>query len=693
MDEFHIFVRDGLVSSEAIEKPMAILKEKSLQRFNTNYSEILNVIELLKVRNKEIFACHFVIDENIQPAANQSCTWTNLKSDDTKIIPGNCCDISNAISKLCNDLPLYGSCLVYVAWFKGEAVWRNSSDVEIVVSLMGTLRKLVQWHNAHFTLVSDCEEPGYEHTVSQFVADTINIVSLIEYQDNCLKDKNDEFFWHGKINMVSEGQSICDINNVQMKLKSCKQLTVDISSDLNESQNTTYLWFSQTISFIEIINIYTVPFYLFSSEKVILELSDFSSDSDSSMFDEIFEKMVSTPFSGLLCHLDYSISNDTFLQSSEFSFNEWKKRITTQMHNSQHPKINPHENVNMVHLILTPMISGNKKHCVGHVLQPLNAFIEKLFNSIPPDVLFKHEEEFTNSSEDASLVLALENKHKIDVLIQSQSKCTSTTKTSKLNEKTMFFPCTDVLKKFNKAGKPRSKCPYMSQENKIGQPPKEKICNFSEALKLKYYDVFYNTDISDKKDRESRRLINSYVKFETASICSAEKLSLPQIFVEESPFKSKPRTSSRHNSEVMKKKNWERVAEKLYQKRLQSRSQSVSNMVLRSTPKKASTSTLRRSSTRDSSSLDTTRARKLSVRQHTYVNKNKQLLQSAITDVLSKKGVQENHPCFEKCSKKLYDVSMMFLKELKTAKGLDRIIRKTVDENAKAVLTFFKLSD
>nr|CAB3264040.1 mdm2-binding protein-like [Phallusia mammillata] len=249
-----------------------------------------------------------------------------------------------------------------------------------------------------------------------------------------------------------------------------------------------------------------------------------------------------------------------------------------------------------------------------------------------------------------------------------------------------------------------------SFKQSASEPPNlEKLQDFTTALTTSYHGISYNVDArsSEKQDRYCRRTVEKLVKYETFSVGSKSQVPSPATMnINDSPPKQ-----AKVECTPGKKKRLQKVAEKLYKKRAQSSSINTS-MVLRSTPtKKNSTNLIKeklaaspsvhkmelRSSTPTkeplnarrrilSSASSTSTKRKTS--QKTYVQDNKKKLQDLVICTLANNGVMKDHKKFNKCAKRLYDVSMAFLKDLKSSKGLEMTMKRTVEENVKLVLSF-----
>lgn len=209
---------------------------------------------------------------------------------------------------------------------------------------------------------------------------------------------------------------------------------------------------------------------------------------------------------------------------------------------------------------------------------------------------------------------------------------------------------------------------------------KSLLANFEESRRLSYHGVSYNVDElkSENDDRACRRLLEKCVKFETRSIGSIDKVPSYCIMA----VGDSPKKNSHFNKTHLKK-----VAEKLHKKRILKRksdSQPVAHegtsMTLRSTPKKSLQNISQNGKIAPKEQRRSQR--------RTYVQDNKKRLEKLVANSLIDNGVPLNSKRFESCSRRLYNVCMAFLRELKTSKNLDKIMRETVDKNVCTVISF-----
>ncbi|XP_039974542.1 mdm2-binding protein [Xiphias gladius] len=66
--------------------------------------------------------------------------------------------------------------------------------------------------------------------------------------------------------------------------------------------------------------------------------------------------------------------------------------------------------------------------------------------------------------------------------------------------------------------------------------------------------------------------------------------------------------------------------------------------------------------------------------------KHNRLLQEVVVKTLKHHGITAQHECFDACSKRLFDISKFYLKDLKTSRGLHDEMKKAASSNVKQVI-------
>uniref|UniRef100_A0A8B9HD55 MDM2 binding protein n=1 Tax=Astyanax mexicanus TaxID=7994 RepID=A0A8B9HD55_ASTMX len=65
--------------------------------------------------------------------------------------------------------------------------------------------------------------------------------------------------------------------------------------------------------------------------------------------------------------------------------------------------------------------------------------------------------------------------------------------------------------------------------------------------------------------------------------------------------------------------------------------------------------------------------------------KHNRMLKEVVLKTLKHHGISSDHKCFQTCSRRLFDVSKLYLKDLKTSRGLHEEMKKAAGRNAKQV--------
>lgn len=293
--------------------------------------------------------------------------------------------------------------------------------------------------------------------------------------------------------------------------------------------------------------------------------------------------------------------------------------------------------------------------------------------------------------------------------------------------KLVDFRSDSILSKFTNVDYQNYWKDIKQAQRKKDKPSLDCLKNFHSALVTTYHGINFNIDAqgSEIRDSQNRKLVNQLVKFETLSTGSTiQVMSLNSARFNDSPLKAKKGIHT-----PRKKKRLAKVAEKLFKKRnsfsttnkkCQSFFRSPSKALLHKaihgktsafqTPTKVNSSEskhslispsshkmkLRSSTPSKQSGSSPKKTTKLTPKskvalkrklQKQYVLDNKKRLQDIVVNVLSSKNIKKDHPAFDKHAKKLYRVSMAFLKDLKTSKDLETKMFKIVNENARLVLS------
>ncbi|XP_061631814.1 mdm2-binding protein isoform X2 [Phyllopteryx taeniolatus] len=119
-----------------------------------------------------------------------------------------------------------------------------------------------------------------------------------------------------------------------------------------------------------------------------------------------------------------------------------------------------------------------------------------------------------------------------------------------------------------------------------------------------------------------------------------------------------------------------------------SRSQSISSSAPSSSTTQTTSSGLLNQSSADEHKADKTDHRLTNEKnvKESRSQKHNRMLQEVVLKTLKKHGISAEHQCFEACSKRLFDISKFFLKDLKTSRGLHDEMKKAAGSNAKQVI-------
>lgn len=784
MDKYLIIIQDA---SQDISAPNS---DRNSHDIYSKFDQA-NIFNVFQCKRGENYLCLIRIYEETQDEQtdimwNKFCP--NNKEENT--INAKLSEVGDVLLALSDILPPPGSYLLNIHWNFSSFVF---FDIKQWSPVLGALKKLSLWHLAEIYLL-DTKNTEESCMIAEFI------------EGSCIPDFPDFYnstcVWWGSVDVSSpDCNKLSSFTGFSMHKQTDDSIFV--TSNLKKSDLfDVNLWVGNILKFLDLVNVNTIPLFYHSEHKFTLQC-----DLDCSAGIKLMESLKKYKDGGILCKLDYALSDENFLPCSELFSDNWRNALLNGETELKNLKFHMDLKLRMAHFLLTlpkTEISGGRNGFLSfdvHGLQlmdeinakPLielahkNVYCPKpdlpllikkpLLQPINPDVLsqidekfclilkkvietWKHEHgdhlpadvlnqivvetrslinEYLKTSLYASeshftfeqdiyteetdneipALAALRNKEKKAALPMTAIKGTDSvmdtlwsntvTNKAKVGNDNGYDMMTKLIDK-HECRKILSSLSSLKQKARE-VPELEHLQDFSTALTTSYHGISYNVDAraSEKHDRHCRRTVEKLVKYETFSVGSKSQVPSPATMnVNDSP----PKQTKPPNTPG-KKKRLQKVAEKLYKKRAQSTSlhNLNSSMVLRSTPtKKKSTNLIKnklaespsihkmalRSSTptkqpvnkrrRLLSAAATVSNRKSS--QKTYVQDNKKKLQDLVVTTLASNGVNKDHKKFNKCAKRLYDVSMAFLKDLKSSKGLDATMKRTVEENVKLVLSF-----
>ncbi|XP_057690574.1 mdm2-binding protein isoform X1 [Corythoichthys intestinalis] len=300
---------------------------------------------------------------------------------------------------------------------------------------------------------------------------------------------------------------------------------------------------------------------------------------------------------------------------------------------------------------------------------------------------------------------------------------------------TSLLDAKELLKHFTLDGKPTSELyllPPIRGHNVFQlspdlSPRRLSEMSFKKATASHYHGIEFCLDTQHSLDRDQAfvRLQSRLIRYETQTTCSKEPCVLPFV---NSPAPSPavmsepgsvPDGETLQNADVarLKRRSWDTDVVGGYPCKRQAKSESSDFVCPQSnssngTPE-AIKSLRQRHSTSQSVSSSTSSAhrkssgllnqssgdkhkapkRKTDHRQTEDKNakesrsqKHNRMLQEVVVKTLKQHGISAEHKCFEASSKRLFDISKFFLKDLKTSRGLYDEMKKAAGSNAKQVI-------
>uniref|UniRef100_A0A3B4BET4 Uncharacterized protein n=1 Tax=Periophthalmus magnuspinnatus TaxID=409849 RepID=A0A3B4BET4_9GOBI len=211
-------------------------------------------------------------------------------------------------------------------------------------------------------------------------------------------------------------------------------------------------------------------------------------------------------------------------------------------------------------------------------------------------------------------------------------------------------------------------------------PGKVRHMPFSKASATHYHGIEFCLDNLRSLDRDQSfvRLQSRLIRFETQTTCTKEPGALPFALSPAPSPSVMSEPGSVHDGEMLQNVDVARLKRRSWDKEISSGS-SGTHPTIRS---------LRRQTGRSQS---TTSALTSSSTGHSSSGKNilqsfNVMLQEVVAKTLKHHGIISEHKCFEACSKRLFDISKFYLKDLKTSRGLHEEMKKAASSNVKQVI-------
>uniref|UniRef100_A0A3Q0S0Z3 MDM2 binding protein n=1 Tax=Amphilophus citrinellus TaxID=61819 RepID=A0A3Q0S0Z3_AMPCI len=220
---------------------------------------------------------------------------------------------------------------------------------------------------------------------------------------------------------------------------------------------------------------------------------------------------------------------------------------------------------------------------------------------------------------------------------------------------------------------------------------------FSKAAASHYHGIEFCLDNQRSLDRDQAflRLQSRLIRYETQTTCSKEPCALPfALSPAPSPAVmsepgSVPDGETLQNNDVarLKRRSWEADMVAGYPHKRLAKSESSDSICSQSSSSSGThpaIRSLRQQPSRSQSSSSVSNSSSSATRRTS--GNTKQMLQEVVAKTLKHHGITAEHDCFEACSKRLFDISKFYLKDLKTSRGLHDEMKKAASSNVKQVI-------
>lgn len=295
----------------------------------------------------------------------------------------------------------------------------------------------------------------------------------------------------------------------------------------------------------------------------------------------------------------------------------------------------------------------------------------------------------------------------------------------------------ELLRHFTADGTPTGELQplALNRRNNIFQlspdlsPGKVRQMPFCKASATHYHGIEFCLDDQRSLDRDQSfvRLQSRLIRFETHTTCSKEPSALPFALSPAPSPSVMSEPGSVHDGETLQNadvarlkrssRDTETVGGGYPRKRLvksessdslcsqssgssgtqpslqtlrrpSGRSQSSSSLALKTSATRRSSSDITKTDTKDKAlQLKNPSAQKEDkAAKESRSQKHNRMLQEVVAKTLKHHGICSEHKCFEACSKRLFDISKFYLKDLKTSRGLHEEMKKAASSNVKQVI-------
>ncbi|KAG7335880.1 hypothetical protein KOW79_000573 [Hemibagrus wyckioides] len=236
---------------------------------------------------------------------------------------------------------------------------------------------------------------------------------------------------------------------------------------------------------------------------------------------------------------------------------------------------------------------------------------------------------------------------------------------------------------------------------------------FRQAASAHYHGIEFCLDERKALERDCRfaRLQSRLIRFETQTTCCKEPCPVPlALSPMPAPTPSPSEPGSIPDGEAahsepprLKRRSREPDAHTHHQKRM-SKSESSESLgsqcsggsgthpAVRALQHQSgrslscSSSTRRTTAGAENSSEPPTSQKTSQGQTESRSQKHNRMLKEVVAKTLKQNGITSEHKCFKACSQRLFDVSKLYLKDLKTSRGLHEEMRKAAGRNAKQVI-------
>uniref|UniRef100_I3JJ03 MDM2 binding protein n=1 Tax=Oreochromis niloticus TaxID=8128 RepID=I3JJ03_ORENI len=634
-------------------------------------------------------------------------------------------EAAEGLHVLSDKLPPPGKALLDVLVL-GSA--EQSPPVKDLLPLLGAVKHMSSWHAAKISVITQ-HTPGWQKMASSISAALVKLADL----DSCIDSKE---MWRGSLLIREKKVRVAGVTSGD---------GFWLKKTPNKQKNIVFHYYAPVLDLVQLVNLSDLPSFLMSSVQFELCLSG-KSVKAKLLLNQLRSLCGKV---GALFSLSCVITPIAQPAASQLSSQRWRESLSRRPKSLPVPDVEVKGESAAYFLLVQGSDNAEREACRVRMLHSdsqINgaaamATVSALLREKPLSssgilcghicrrasvAIFTHPllhcfqiiSQLPSDWPERSVLHNVENlqkrrqKRRFGLLGPGSSDSLLGPKDGQRGSSTLL-DAKELLKHFTSDGLPAGELQPLAinrgnnafQLSQDLSPRRISKLPFSKASASHYHGIEFCLDNQRSLDRDQAfvRLQSRLIRYETQTTCSKEPCALPfALSPAPSPAVmsepgSVPDGETLLNNDVarLKRRSWEadivggyphkRLAKSESSDSLcsQSSSSSGTHPAIRSLRRQPSRS--QSTSSVNSSSSSATRPTSGKAKKVTLAWEGT-LGTEVVAKTLKHHGITAEHDCFEACSKRLFDISKFYLKDLKTSRGLHDEMRKAASSNVKQVI-------